>query len=148
MALTVFPTTGYDTFIALADADTYITANSLQSADWLALSDIDREVYLRIQTKNILYKIDETLLGTVVIQCLATATAIMAVNDFRNSLSTALDRNDGLITKEKVGVIEVNYQQHRLNRKVPTVYPKEVRSCLITYGASFPSSSQITLGKA
>lgn len=50
-------TVGTDTYISLADADTYIAANyastDTQRVAWEALSDADKEVYLRKATQAI-----------------------------------------------------------------------------------------------
>lgn len=149
MALTVYVdnNTDFDSFISLADADTYITETSIHSADWLALSTTDREVYLRIACNRILSRIDETLLDGNA--CLAKANASMAIHDVVYKLSSDINPNTGLVTREKVGDLEVDYFHggFRSSRQIKGIvtdpFPSEVKKCLSNYG--FIYGCQVTL---
>jgi len=147
MALIIYPTVGYDSFISLEDADLWVTNYSPQAPQWNTITDVEKEVYLRLTCNIILNKIDITLLPTTP-ECLAFSNIAMALNDVIYGISKTVNPNFGLITKEKVGDLEVNYKQYRENINKPSIYNQQIKSCLITYGAVFSSSSQITLGKS
>ncbi len=146
MALVVYPDVGYTSFISLVDADSLITLNYPLADKWSSLTDEKKEVYLRLHCNTILNKID-TLLLPVSSGCLGKSNATMAFNDVINGISITLDRNIGLVTKEKVGDVEVDYKQFRSNTKIPSIYNDEIKHCLGLYGAVF-GSNQVTLGKS
>lgn len=101
MALTVYPTETYDSFISLVDALDVITKNSVHLASWTALTDAQQEVYLRIATSKILAVIDLSLLdGTDA--CLVKSCALMAIRDVVYAISSSVNPNTGLVSKEKV----------------------------------------------
>jgi hypothetical protein len=146
MALIIYPNDGYDSFISLADADALIASRYPLASKWVELTDSEREVYLRLHCNTILTTIDKALLPETA-GCLAKANGIMAYNDVIYDISITVDRNNGLITKEKVGDVEVNYQQYRSNLSKKSVFNVEVKQCLGKYGAVF-SNLQVTLGKS
>lgn len=150
MALVIYPTTDYDSFVSIADANTIIEEYSLHNDLWSALSDAEKEVYLRVGTDRIFSVIstddtDEAYLDSTVYDattsCLPKSNALMAIHDVVYGLSTSINPNKGLITKEKVGDLEVNYfQGYSKNPKsgiVTNPFPNIVKSCLETYGATF-----------
>jgi hypothetical protein len=154
MSLTIYPTTDADSFISLADADIVITNNSIQSATWLALSEAEREVYLRIATTRIFnvvstdtsnedgYLDSSTYVASE--SCLPKATALMAVHDLVYGLSSEINPNTGLVSKEKVGDIEVNYFHgyidKQANGRKTNPYPGSIIPCLNYYGANIQLS--------
>ena len=161
MALIIYPTTDYDSFISVVDADTIITNNSVQSVTWLALTEAEKEVYLRIATTRILNAVstdttnsdgylDETVY-VAVDSCLPKSCALMAVHDLVYGLSSEINPNTGLVTKEKVGDLEVQYAHgfpnKRVSGRVSNPYPSSVRPCLESYGATGLSGgiTQVTL---
>lgn len=138
MALTIYPTEGYDSFISLADAGVVINENSLSSTEWFALTNTVKEVYLRLATTRILQAIDEDLLVgyDATLSCLPETTAMMAVHDLTYGLSSDINPNLGTITKEKVGDLEVQYKQRDgAKGRVTSIFPSIVIPCLQTYGA-------------
>ena len=161
MSLIIYPTTDYDSFITVADADITITANSVQSATWLALTEVEKEVYLRIATQRIFNvvstdttNVDGYLDESVYIaadSCLPKSCALIAIHDLVYGLSSEINPNTGLITKEKVGDLEVNYSHgfptKRVSGRVSNPYPSNVRLCLTSYGATGLSGrfTQVTL---
>lgn len=138
MALIVYPTTNYDSFISVSNANTVISNNTLFDTQWTALTDTQKEVYLRIATTRILNIIDTTLLdGTDA--CLVNSTALMAVRDLVFEISSAINPNTGLVSKEKAGDVEVTYYHGNANRQVngrnTNPYPNDIIPCLTSYGA-------------
>ena len=149
MALTIYPANGHDSFISLADANVLITSNSLHGSDWTALDDAVKEVYLRIASTNILNtvstditNVDGYLDETVYVatdSCIPHTTAIMAIHDLVYGLSSTVNPNKGLVTKEKVGDLEVTYYQGeatQVNGRVTSPFPLSARMCLNAYGAN------------
>jgi len=147
MALTIYPDSGYDSFISISDADTIITENSIQSSSWLSLDDATKEVYLRIAFSNIYDVIStdsnsdigyldiDTYVSTN--SCLPKTNAMMAIHDLSYGLSSEINPNMGTITKEKVGDLEVQYQHDYKERgRVSNRFPNSVKSCLNYYGAT------------
>ena len=153
--LTLYPAVGADSFISLADATTIITANSLQSSQWTALTDANKEVYLRIAYTNIVNNIsyDTTSLSgyldpltyVALDSCLPKSQAMMAVHDVVYQISSEINPNTGLISKEKVGDLEVTYvhgantSSKQLSSKNKNPFPSSVVKCLTTYGATILS---------
>lgn len=166
MALILYPTTGYDSFISEADATTLISSYSLQSSQWLALDVPTREVYLRIATSKILSVVStdtENLSGYLdpstyeaSTSCIPNSCALMAINDVVYQISAEINPNTGLISSEQVGDLKVTYfhgantSSRQLSSKNKNPFPLEVRSCLMRYGASFSSSgiAQTTLERS
>lgn len=151
MALTVYPTTGYDSFVDLVAASGYINAYTTFGTQWTALTDSDKEIYLRMATDRIIHKIDVALL-TGTDECVLKSCSIMAAHDLVFEISSSINPNTGLVTKEKVGDLEVNYThgnvQRQLKNRNTNPFPASVRPCLTTYGAVFISGMQSTLGKS
>lgn len=138
MAITIYPTTDYDSFVSVAEANTFISQYTLFTTQWSALTDEQKEVYLRIATQRILNVVDGTLLEEDT--CLKSSCAVMAVRDLVFNISAGVNENKGLITKEKVGDVEVNYYQGN-SSKVSSLnknpFSTEVKKCLAKYGAIF-----------
>jgi hypothetical protein len=151
MALTIFPSAGYDSMISLSGAMSVIEANSLQAPQWIALSDETQEVYLRIATTRILNSVsydysnpagylDE---ATYVAEdsCLPKSCALMAIHDLAYGLSSEINPQTGLVAKEKVGDLEVTYihganaSSRQLSSRETNPFPASVQSCLRSYGA-------------
>lgn len=157
MALTIYPALSSDSFIAVADADTVITENSILSTDWLALTEVQKEVYLRIATSNIhsvvstdSSNIDGYLDSETYVyadSCLYKTCALMAVHDLTYGLSAEVNPNTGLVSKEKVGDLEVTYFHGNPLRQVSgrsnNPFPSSVIKCLNSYGADVTSGSGI-----
>lgn len=155
MALIIIPTVEGDSFISVLDADTVISKNSVHSAEWLTLTDTQKEVYLRIATSRILRVVSTDIKNEngyldistydAAKSCLPKATAMMAVHDLAYGLSSEVNPNTGLVSKEKVGDLEVTYFHgnplSQINSRKTTPYPNEVIPCLESYGALITTSS-------
>lgn len=141
--LKVYPEVGYDSFVSLTDANAVIENNSVHSAQWIALTDDMKEVYLRIATGRILGVIDADQLGNFD-YCLAKSTSLMAIKDLAYGISAEVNPNTGLVSREKVGDIEVSYfhgtNVGRVNGLDKNPFPVEVYDCLNSYGADFQAT--------
>lgn len=155
MSLIIIPTENGDSFISILDADDVIIKNSVHSGQWLELLDGQKEVYLRIATSRILrivstdkYNPDGYLdLSTydATTSCLPKATALMAIHDLAYGLSSEVNPNTGIVSKEKVGDLEVTYFHgnplSQVNGRKTSFYPNEVVPCLESYGAIVNTSA-------
>jgi hypothetical protein len=158
MALIIYPELGYDSLISEANATEIIVLNNINSAKWLTLSIEQREVYLRIATNKVLgvvsYDITnlngylDSLSYVASESCLPTTCALMAVHDLLYGISSEINPNTGLITKEKVGDIEVSYTHgnptRQIKGRVSSPFPSTVIPCLNSYGAAINTASGIT----
>jgi len=156
MALTIYPNTNYDSFVTVADANALISLNEVDTTKWDALTDEKKEVYLRLALRRIfdvistdtsnadgyLIETDDDAINTY----LPLVASLMASHDIKYSLSTSINPNTVLVTKEKVGDIEVQYQHKSgVNGIETSYYPKGVRTLLAKYGAIFNSVNQAKL---
>ena len=156
MSLVVYPLENAESYISVVDADTIITNKSVQSATWLALSEQEKEVYLRISYDFIIATCDSTLLPDWSIPddvgCLAEVNALMASRDLVYSISSSINPNTGLIKRERVDTIEVEYDQSNNNGQgvSTTLYDPSFKTCLVSYGYSPAVSGvqQMVLGKS
>lgn len=158
MALVLPPDVDYDSFVSLVDAQTYINALTLNGATWQAVSDAEKEVYLRIATRRIQDGIDPDVYvidPTDVPECVPEATSLIAVHDLVNGISS----QSGTVTligatkKEQVGSIVREYYDTKSNMNTYTsLIPALARPCLDSIGYVFPSGlsgvRQTTLGRS
>lgn len=144
MALVVYPTENYDSFVSVADSVTIATKYSVQSEQWIALDDLKKETFLRKATDRILLVVDSLLLAED--ECLKKATTMMAIKDLVFNISANVNPNYGAVTKEKVGDIERQYYHGDTNSRIKSLdtnpFPAEVKECLAKYGAEFSSGIQ------
>lgn len=156
MALVLYPTTDYDSFISVEDATTVISKLTLHSAVWTALSDGDKEVYLRIACRLIVDGVDQTTYPFTdpMPTCVGEAQAMIAVQDvvYGFSATTTIDTN-GAIKKQKVGSLEIEYYDTATGtKKYAPLIPAMAKPCLVTLGYDFPTElgrlSQLTLGRS
>jgi hypothetical protein len=152
MALTIYPDDNADSFISLLDATDIITKNSLQAAQWIALDNATKEVYLRIAFTRIMGTISTDPNSDIgflnkdtyesIESCLPKTNAIMAVHDLVYGLSSEINPNTGLVTKEKVGDIEITYthgantSSKQLFSRETNPFPDSLLQCLRRYGSS------------
>jgi hypothetical protein len=156
MALVIYPDTGYDSFVTLVDADAIIANYSVHNDKWVALTDTDKEIYLRIACEYII--LNTPLLPDMeydpLTSCLPKSNAMMAVHDLSYGLSSEINPNTGLISKEKVDTLEVTYfhgnPNHQVNSRKTSRFPATVVRCINSYGGNVRASNvgvvQETLG--
>lgn len=130
MALILYPTDGYDSFITTAQATDVIAKYTLDSAVWVALSELDKEAYLRISFK--LIENGLPLMPETITTCLVQAQSLIAISDVVNKFSKP-ENTLGAVKKSKVGVIEEQYYEPK-----PTMVkyriPDMVMPCLLDLG--------------
>tara|TARA_R110000772_G_scaffold5454_1_gene19462 strand:- start:13986 stop:14453 length:468 start_codon:yes stop_codon:yes gene_type:complete len=155
MALIIYPTASYDSFITIADANTAVDSLTLYSTQWAAKSDTEKEIYLRIAFRNIDDHVNQTLTpyADPIATCVGEAQALMAIQDVVYGTSTPDTDLNGAIKKQKVASLEIEYYDVSSGKviSVPIVPPMAV-PCLETLGYIFSVSvgnlSQLTLGRS
>jgi len=113
MALIIYPTAGWDSFVSLVDAEAYIGSLTLDLPAWQALAADLQEKYLRIATRLIVDGIDQVTnpLPDPAPACLVEATALIASWDLKNGLSASAASTGvtGSVKKQKVASLEIEY---------------------------------------
>lgn len=128
MALTVYPDAGYDSFISLAEADSYLA--SMGVTDWAGKTDPDREAALRRGTQYVTGRrlTTEALYDTSTDPYTArahpnvkAATAEAAVRQARGQLY--LDLDPAPITEKTVGPLTLKYgpQKNAGEKRFPVI---------------------------
>ena len=148
MALIIYPAVGYDSFVNILEAQSYIDALTLDGPSWASLPVSTQETLLRVATRTIVSGIDQTLhpLPNPAPVCLAEATALIASHDNVNSLtggSTATTVS-GALKSEKVGSLSVSYYDTKTTGGTTGrvyVIPKIAMSCLESIGYVFKTTS-------
>lgn len=145
MALTVYPADNWDSFGTLEEVDTYIT-NNLISPQWQALDDPTKEVYCR-QATALIKSCPKITLPDETSVDLVSAEGVTAVYALQNDV-TSYDPTYESVTKEKVDVIEIQYDPSRKNDTASI--PPYAQSYLEQYGCSKSSSgfSQTYAGRS
>jgi len=154
MALILYPATDADSFITVADATTVIEKYTLQSDDWIALTDIAKENYLRIAYRDILDHTDPTTYPTVLPSCVGEAQALMASYDLQYGLSDTQVATTGALKKQQVGPITREFYdvQGQVKKAVSSRVPPMASSCLAELGYALSATTtglkQTTLGRS
>jgi len=159
MALIIYPTVGYDSYVSVVEADAIISDLTMHSTSWEALSTEDRERYLRIAMRTMEDGIDQTvnplpLVGESLYSCMKESQALIALQDVVNNISAGgVTQTTGAVKKEKAGAVEVQYYDVSggSSSSAPYPIPKIAFSCLSAMGFTFPSTGgfkQSTLGRS
>ncbi len=131
MALVIYDATGYDSFCTVAEANTTVASLTLYNTTWTALSDAEKEVYLRIAFRVIVDGFED-ITEIENSDCLKEAQALIAVNDLVTGLSADTEATTGAVKKQKAGVVEVQYYEPSSDSSGRTVIvPSMAMPCLI-----------------
>ena len=131
MALIIYPTTDWDSFCDVADADLILANNvpSSQLTAWNALTTTDKEIYLRQATLLISNKI--TIPSTLESN-LQKACAYLAWYSVGKDLTNNDGKTGNVKVKEIVGVVKTEYFSQG---KDSNSFPEIVDLLLKDYGA-------------
>ena len=135
--LVIYPTTDYESFCSLTDANTIITNyfQASQRAGWEALDDTDKESLLRQSTLLIEQKVGE--LPTALETNLQRATAYLANHSIGKDMTN--ESNTGNVKiKEITGVVKTEYFNPSEDKS--NDFPDVVISLLAKYDVSNSSS--------
>ena len=143
MALTIYPEDNFDSYVTLADADTYAPLYILDTTNWDALSDTQKEFYLRQATYLIKPKITDpdslSYSETDYMKNLEIATTLLAEYSINNNVLTD-DESGNLKRKNITGVIDKEW----FNPSAPSnAFPAYIATLLSDYGFSGSGSLKI-----
>jgi len=137
MALIVYPATGYNSFVTLAEADLIIEGFTIDHG-YMALDDPAKEAFLKQSAFYIIYCDGITLPATAeddlkLAQCYNATYSIT-----NNPLDQ--DPNQRAITLEKVGSLRVEYNPYL--KKNPSAISPVSATYLKQYGCSMANTSR------
>jgi hypothetical protein len=141
MALTIYPTTDWDSYISLADATTLMPKYVLDMTAWNALNDTQKEFYLVQSSLLIKNKITDPEETSTPLD-LQIATVFLANYALGNDL-TDNDGKNNVKIKEIVGVIKTEYFSTAF---ASNSFPDYVSMLLNQYG--FISQSALVLDRS
>jgi len=122
MALVVYPTNGFDSFVSLEEANSIISENVFNTEEWDGLADNKKEVLLRQATDTIRWFV--RLKGEEDTYRLKKATALLA------EYKLGEDKKETNLKREAVaGVYEKEYYEVS-NKNIDNVIPAYVRSLI------------------
>ncbi len=139
--LILFPLPDYDSYVTVIDADTVITSLTTNGAQWLALAEADKEVYLRIALRTIE---DGGVVPPDVTDpsfaCLPEAQALVAVNDLVNGISSTAGASSAQIKRQKVGTLEQEFFETDGATTSTNPIPAMAQPCLDSFGYISPTA--------
>ena len=156
MALIIYPTADYDSFVSVANATTVIASLTLYSTQWTALTDAEKEVYLRIACRDIVDHVDqdENPFADPIADCVAEAQSLMAIQDvvFGFSATDSVDET-GAIKKQKVSSLEIEYydtasSSMKTAPRIPTMAVPCLEALGYEYSPYVAGLAQTTLGRS
>lgn len=131
-ALIVHPAVDFNTFVSLADANTY-AEDSLDYALWSALSDPDKTRWL-FASFIFMTMLPEFIPPDLDDPCLGKAQIAIILNDLKYGISNT--NTEQQTRTEKFGsIMKENFKNEFADRLTPSRIPDEAWSCLVTYGA-------------
>ena len=156
MALIIFPALNADSFISVAEADLYISLLTMNTPEWMLLSNEDKERLLRIAYRDIIDHTEPDTYPTPLPVCVGESQALMASHDNINSISSGVVSTTvtGALKKQKVGSIEQQFYDTKSTDSARSVtrVPEAARKCLLDLGYAFTPTStkfkQDTLGRS
>jgi len=137
MALVVYPTTDWDSYVSLIDAEAILLNIILDLATWNALTDPQKEFYLRQATQLIKLKITDPE-ETSTPSDLELATCHLAYYSIGKDMTTSDSSSTNVKVLKIAGAIEKEY----FSKGVATnTFPDIVKQLLIQY--DYSSSAKI-----
>lgn len=131
MALIIYPTTDWDSYVSVLNADTMLTNYLFDSTAWLALTSAKKEILLRQASMLISAHItDPEEVETP--EDIVLATAYLA--DYGRTTNLLVDSQSGNIKRLKIeGAIEKEYFA---KGSQSNSFPSIVKTLLVPYGYS------------
>ena len=142
MALIIYPTTNYDTFCLLADAETILLNNIplAQRTSWDALADADKEILLRQSTLLIETRIVKP---STLESNLQKACAFLANYSVNQDMTNSDGKTGNIKVKEIVDVVKTEYFNAS---KDSDSFPSIVSALLKGYGVTTSSTFTFNRG--
>lgn len=136
MALVIYPTTGWNSYLSEADATALLTANVIDLAAWTALSSANKEIYLRQSSTlirlSIVDPIDEDSSLTTAPNDIKLATAYLA----NYSIGLTMINDDGKDNLKRLKIEGAIEKEWFTKAKQSNSFPDIVNQLLAQYGLS------------
>jgi hypothetical protein len=141
MAIVVYPDTGWNSYASLADAEIIVTNNVINPASWNALSDAQKELYLRQSTTLIRLKITDPATDEAP-DDLQLATVLLSVD----SIGKDMNDSDGKENLKRIKIEGAIEKEFFTKGDSSNKFPDIVESLLVQF--VYKSSSSFTLMRA
>ena len=138
MALTIYPTTNYNSYVSLLDAESIYDTNIIDTSKWDEIADPLKEKYLRQATMLIKLKITDPL-TTETPYNLQLATVYLV--DY--ALGTNVLKDDGKSNLKRIKIDNAMEKEFFSRANPNTAFPDHIAMLLNEYG--FLDSSTFSL---
>lgn len=139
MALTIYPTTSWDSYVSLAEAETIASANIINLTAWNALTDAVKELYLKQSTTLIRLKINDPE-ATSTPYDLKLATVYLSVS----SIGADMTDNDGKENIKRIKIDGAIEKEYFTKGESSNSFPEIVTALLAQYQYTSTSSFVLT----
>jgi hypothetical protein len=143
MALTIYPTENWDSYVSEVDADALISANLIETSSWGALTSQHKEIYLKTATRAIKLKITDPEASETP-DDLALATVLLA----NYSIGRDMTNSDGKENLKRIkidGAIEKEFFSSG-GAKKSNAFPDDVIALLGQF--DYQSANSFTLDRS
>lgn len=141
MALIVYPTDSFNSYVSLADAETLITDNVVSHSAWDVLANAQKELYLKQATTLIRLKIQDPHEDTTPFD-LQLATAYLAVS----SIAVDMTESDGKDNVKRITIEGAITKEFFTKGEKSNSLPDIIEALLSAY--TYTNSSSFTLVRA
>ncbi len=141
MALIIYPTDSYNSYVSLADAEILIDDNIITTTSWDALTNAQKELYLKQATTLIRLKIQDPYEEATPYD-LQLATVHLAVS----SISVDMTESDGRDNLKRIKIEGAIEKEYFTKGEKSNSFPDIVEALLSQY--TYINSSSFTLQRA
>lgn len=128
MALIIYPTTGWDSYVSLADAEILVTNNIITTTSWNALTNTQKELYLKQSSLDIRLHIEDPLALTTPYD-LQLAVVFLSVN----SIGKDMWDSDGKSNIKRIEISGAITKEYFTKGKDSNSYPDIVEALLAQF---------------
>lgn len=141
MALIIYPTTNYNSYVSLADAEILIANNIINHTAWDALTSTQKELYLKQSTTLIRLKIQDPYEDATPSD-LELATVYLAVS----SIAVDMTESDGKDNLKRIKIDGAIEKEYFTKSEKSNSFPDIVEALLSQY--TYTNSSSFILQRA
>lgn len=141
MSLIIYPTDSFNSYVSLADAEILITDNVVSHSAWDALTNTQKELYLKQATTLIRLKIQDPYVDVTPFD-LQLATAYLAVS----SIAVDMTESDGKDNVKRIKIEGAIEKEYFTKSEKSNSFPDIVEALLSAY--VYTNSSSFTLARA
>ena len=143
MALIIYPATGWNSYVSLNDANTIAIDNILNLTSWNALTDAQKELYLKQSTTLIRLKIIDPLIADITLTEAPSDLKLATVHLSVSSIGVDMVDNDGKENIKRIKIDGALEKEFFTKGENSNAFPDIVSALLAQY--QFVSSSSFSL---